>query len=131
MALAVLDAGIVIAVLDAEDGHHESAKLELLRLLNSAQRLVLPASAYAEALVGPLRSGRGDVVDSFVDALPIHVHAADRVICHRAAELRAEHGNRLRLGDALVVATAIELRADELLTTDSRWPDLPLKVNVL
>jgi predicted nucleic acid-binding protein len=45
-----------------------------------------------------------------------------------AAQLRAQHGPRLRLPDALVVATALELSADRLLTTDKRWPDVGLKL---
>jgi predicted nucleic acid-binding protein len=35
--------------------------------------------------------------------------------------LRARHA-RLRLPDALVIATAVERSADELITTDRRWP---------
>jgi hypothetical protein len=37
----------------------------------------------------------------------------------------------LRLPDALVVATAVELGAALLLTTDAEWPSLPVKVFVV
>jgi hypothetical protein len=47
-----------------------------------------------------------------------------------AAELRARHGNRLRLPDALVVATAIVLEADRVVTTEARWPDVGITVVV-
>jgi predicted nucleic acid-binding protein len=37
----------------------------------------------------------------------------------------------LRLPDALVVATAVELGAAQLLTTDGGWPSLPIHVTVV
>jgi predicted nucleic acid-binding protein len=36
----------------------------------------------------------------------------------------------LKLPDALVVAIATHLEADRILTTDRRWPELPLEVLV-
>jgi hypothetical protein len=44
--------------------------------------------------------------------------------------LRAEH-NSLRLPDALVIATALAVEANVLLTTDRRWPNFPLRVEVI
>jgi hypothetical protein len=37
----------------------------------------------------------------------------------------------LRLPDALVIATAIHLRADRVLTTDAHWPTTEMSVEVL
>lgn len=133
MASIVLDSGVIIAVLDADDAHHDAA-VEALRQASAAGTgLILPASAYAEVLVAPLRKGDelGLQVDAFIDALPLTVEPATREICRRAARLRAEHGNRLRLPDALVVATALELDAHALITTDARWPTVGLTVQVL
>jgi hypothetical protein len=48
-----------------------------------------------------------------------------------AASLRAAHGPAFRLLDALVVATAVVLDADPVITTNSRWPTLLVKVEVL
>jgi predicted nucleic acid-binding protein len=44
-------------------------------------------------------------------------------IARRAATMRSRHPS-LRLPDALVIATAVELDADHLLTTDQRWKAL-------
>jgi predicted nucleic acid-binding protein len=133
MGLTVLDAGIVIAVLDADDAHHDQARQALAAARDRGDRLVVPASAYAEVLVAPLRRDpdSGDAVDSFLDALPAAVEPATRRIARRAAELRARHGNRLRLPDALVVATAMALDADRVVTTDARWPELGITVEVV
>ena len=77
MGLTVLDAGIVIAALDASDAPH-GASLQALR---------------------------------------------EREVAREAAALRARHGRALRLSDALILATATVAGADQVLTTDARWPD--------
>jgi predicted nucleic acid-binding protein len=133
VGLTVLDAGVIIAILDASDVHHKAAVDAVMLARQRGDMLVLPASAYAECLVSPYRRGPEavTVVDSFVDALPARVEPASRGIASQAAELRARYAGGFRLPDALVVATAIVLGADRLITTDSRWPALSVSVDVL
>ena len=132
MGLTVLDAGIVIAVLDTSDAHHVASVQALRDARESGAALVVPASAYAEALVGPSRRGDEAVatVDAFLDALPAAVEPATRDVAREAAALRAMHGRGLRLPDALVLATATIVGADLVLTTDADWPAsrVPVKV---
>ena len=133
MALTVLDASIVIAVLDSENAHHAAARAGLASRVDALDTFVLPVSAYAETLVGAFRSGDAAVatVEAFLDALPVRIEPATPNIGRHAARLRAEHGGRLPLPDAFVVATAMELRAERLLTTDRRWPGVGVRVDVL
>jgi predicted nucleic acid-binding protein len=133
MALTVVDAGVVIALLDADDAHHAAAREALREALDRGDDLVLPASAYAECLVGPLRHGpeAAATVDAFVEALPARVEPVTRSIARAAAVLRARHGRALRLPDALVLATALEFHAHRLLTTDAGWPTLDVPVHVI
>ena len=133
MALTILDAGIVIAVLDSNDAHHAAARTALTDARNRGEELAVPVSAYAEVLVGPFRQGPAAAakVDEFLAALPARVEPATREIATAAARLRAQHGTKLRLPDALVVATAAELGAALLLTTDGGWPSLPVSVVVV
>ena len=79
---------------------------------------MVPASAYAEALVGPSRRGAEAIVtvDAFLDAMPVTVEPASREVARAAAALRARHAHRLRLPDALVLATAVVVEADQVLT---------------
>jgi len=133
VGLIVLDAGVVIAVLDANDIHHAAAMKALADAQDVGEGFVLPASAYAECLVSPSRSGPDAVatVDQFLDALPARVEPATRTIGRAAASLRAAHGPGLHLPDALVVATAVVLAADRIITTDARWPVVPITVEVV
>jgi len=133
VGLIVLDAGVLIAVLSARDAHHEAARSAIAAALERGDRLVLPASAYAALLVGPLRQRPPSdaAVDEFLEALPVTIEPARREIARTAAGLRASHGGRLRLPDALVVATGITLDAERVLTTDSRWPEVGIRVEVV
>jgi hypothetical protein len=49
----------------------------------------------------------------------------------RSMPLRARHGTRLRLPDALVLATALHLAADRAVTTDAGWPRAGIHVDLL
>lgn len=132
MGLTVVDAGVIIGVLDDRDAHHLAATRTLSRVVDGGDRIAIPASAYAEVLVGPARHGptARRAVDEFLSDLAADVEPITRQAAARAAELRARHGKRLKLPDALVVAVAIHLEADRILTTDRRWPSVPVEVLV-
>jgi predicted nucleic acid-binding protein len=123
MGLTVLDAGVVIGFLDANDAHHSRAHQELAAALGANDKLVVPASALTETLVGPSRRGPEAVAVArrFIDRIPIEIAPLDGDIATDAAALRANHGS-LKLPDALVIATARMLGADLLVTTDRKWP---------
>ena len=133
MALTVLDAGVVIAFFDANDPHHDAARDALTAATDAQDDLVLPASAYSEVLVRPFMRGDTavDRIDGLSDELPARVEAASRSIAKAAAALRAEHGRTLRLPDALVLATAADLGADRVLTTDRGLHTPGLVVDVI
>ena len=133
MALTILDAGVLIALLDSTDPHHAAARAALDHAVTRRDDLALPASAYAELMVEPCRRGAEAVetARSALDALTIRIEPATQAVASAAAELRARHGGRLRLPDALVLATALVARADRVLTTDARWPKTALAVEVV
>jgi predicted nucleic acid-binding protein len=127
VALIVLDAGVLIAHIEAQDPFHVVAVHALET--RSDDDMVLPASAYSELLVRPAREGRLGAVRDAVHVLALRVVPIDATIAEQAAALRAERP-ALRLPDALVLACADALGADEVLTTDRRCRDLP-RVRVL
>jgi predicted nucleic acid-binding protein len=124
MGLTLIDAGVLIGFLDDDDVHHLVAERELKRAQQRGDRVAIPASAFAEALVSPSRVGEAAVqsVRDFADRLPLVIAALDIDTAIAAAGLRARHGQKLKLSDALVVATAIQNGADVLVTTDRGWP---------
>ena len=129
MAIVVLDASVVIALLDARDLHHAAAVTAIAQARR--ETLVLPASAYAEVLVDPWRRGQDAVavVRRFVADLGIHIEPLTADVAERAARLRAGHG-ALRLPDALVLATADALAATAL-TCDRAWPRASRRARVV
>jgi len=57
-----------------------------------------------------------------LSAVPVDTVLLDEEVAVETATLRASLGARLRLPDAMVIATAIIFDADRLVTTDRRWP---------
>ena len=118
MATLILDASVLIGLLDSLDAHHESA-VRAVELADQARRkLLTPASAYSEALVAFARADRLADAREAIGAMGITVAPMSGAIAERAAVLRAKAG-RLRLPDAIVLATALELDG-ELLTYDTQ-----------
>lgn len=128
MALIVVDASVLIALLDAHDHLHALARAALAR--HAGDDLKLPASAYAECLVGPARRGQLAVTRNAIAALSLDIVPITVEVAEEAAGLRARYP-ALRLPDALVVATGSVLRAAVVLTGDARWKQLGPSINVL
>jgi predicted nucleic acid-binding protein len=118
VALTVLDSSVVIALLDGTDPLHQAATEAMLA--HAGDDLRLPASAYAECLVGPARRGRLDAARSRIAELQLQTEPLTGAIAERAAKLRARFRS-LRLPDAQVIATAEVLAADVILTGDRAW----------
>ncbi|TAN32886.1 type II toxin-antitoxin system VapC family toxin [bacterium] len=132
MGPVVVDTSVVLGVLDPQDAHHV-ASVRSLRLARSRQhRILLPASAFAEVLVGASRLGADAVrtTEAFVDSIVDIVHPIDREVARAAAALRAGH-KALRLPDALVLAVGRVTDASSILTADARWRGVEKRVQVV
>jgi predicted nucleic acid-binding protein len=132
MGSVVVDASVVLGLLDPRDGHHGSATRALKRARAAGDDIVLPASALAEVLVGASRLGPNAVrtSEAFVDAIVDEVHVIDRAVARSAALYRSSHKS-LRLPDAFVLAVASTLSADAVLTADTRWAKVDRRVRVI
>jgi predicted nucleic acid-binding protein len=130
VALIVLDASVVIAFLDPDDGLHDAAVMAVRQ--HQHDELVIPASVYAEILVAPYRSGAEAVaeVEAFLSDLGVRIETVTAVIARVAARLRSS-SRSLRLPDALVLATADELAAERVLTGDESWARLSARVMLI
>src|SRR5258708_3092088 len=95
----------------------------------AGEELALPASALAETLVAPARAGKLEEARQRIQALELVIADVNEDVALEAARWRGRHG-RLRLPDALVLATAEVLGASVLLTGDASWKALSRRVQV-
>jgi len=114
----ILDASILIGLLDREDPHHTKAVDEVEAADLAERELLAPASAYSEALVAFARADRIAAARDAMSAMGIIVTPLTATIAEHAAILRATERS-LRLPDAIVLATARVLDG-ELLTYDAK-----------
>lgn len=105
------------------EGHHEfAARFEALftRAEFGNYELVISTVTLVEVLTGPLRQGDEKLAQAYRQALtsPPTWTVADLTpeIAHRAARIRSE--TRLRVPDAVQVATALETSCRALVTHD-------------
>lgn len=128
MALSVIDASVLIAVLDGAHVFHDIAERALSHAASQGN-LVVPSIAFAEVLVLPYRRGQnvGETVEMQLRALG-EVMAVDEHVASLAAQLRARRD--VKLPDALIIAAGM-LRNAEILTLDRRWATIDPRVRVI
>ena len=128
MGALILDASVLMGLLDSADAHHESAVSDVERADQAGRPLFAPASAYAEALVAFARADRTDEARDAIAGMGITIAPLTPTMAERAAAVRAQHKD-LRLPHAIVLACAEELEADllsydeRLMQVQSREPD--------
>ena len=135
MGLTILDTGILIGFINPNDSHHTAIAEALRAAIERGDQFVLPTSAYAELLVLPSQRGPRGIaaVDAGLERLAVRVHPVDHDVARSAALIRTTHRS-VKLPDSLVIATAIAVDADLLLTTDRHWPsrtELGLRADVI
>ncbi|MDP2712504.1 MAG: PIN domain-containing protein [Solirubrobacteraceae bacterium] len=122
MGALILDASVVIGLLDRADAHHARAVDDVETADRDRRPLWVPASAHGEALVAFARADRVSDARDAIAAMGIAVAPITAAIAEAAAGLRARH-DALRLPDAIALASARELDG-ELLTYDDRLAKL-------
>lgn len=131
-AAAALDLpdGAVVAVDSAPIVHyledHPRFAPRFVALFEAADEgrisIAISTITLAEVLSGPLARANELLAARYREAMTAHprwtVHPVDAAIAEDAARLRARY--RLRLPDALQIATALRARADRFVTHDRR-----------
>lgn len=110
----VLDAGVLIGLLDSTDSHHTWARSLLTQTLDSDW--AMSALTMAEVMVHPARAGKLDAFETGVAGLNIQVHELPPESAHELAKLRAQSG--LKMPDVIVLQLAKKL-GGEVATTDT------------
>lgn len=127
--LSVLDASVLIALLDEKDAGRPVARAAV----DESKRdhdLLVPVTAFSESIVAPYRRSRrdGQRAEAALASLGRRVEVT-RDIASRAAQLRATR--QIKLPDALILATAMQLAAEQILTLDRRWRGVDSRVLLL
>lgn len=104
--MIVLDASVLIALLDTDDLHHDRAYALLAALLDD--RFAASPLTLAEVLVGPTRAGSVERVDAALRRLEVTAVSLDAATPRRLAALRASTG--LKLPDCCVLLAAEQVR---------------------
>jgi predicted nucleic acid-binding protein len=105
VGVVVFDSDVLIGFLRVDDVHHEQAVEQVRASLAPGTHRLLCAVNYAEILIGPLRTGREDLVKQMLMQLTIETVKVDSALAERAAAVRARTG--LKLPDAFALATAL------------------------
>lgn len=92
--------------------------------------LLIPVTAFSESIVAPYRRSRrdGQRAEAALAGLGNLVDVT-RDIASRAAQLRATR--QIELPHALILATAMQVAADQILTLDRRWRGVDSRVRLL
>lgn len=132
MGPVVVDASVILAVLDPRDAHHSASVRSLRSARSRGRQILLPTSAFAEVLVGASRLGTEAIrkTEAFVDSVVDLVQPIDREVAKAAAALRARHMS-LRLPDAMVIAAGRVTGASAILTADARWRGVDRHIQVV
>jgi predicted nucleic acid-binding protein len=127
--VSVLDASVLIALLDEQDVGRRVARAAVEES-KSDHDLLIPVTAFLESIVAPYRRSRrdGQRAEAALTALGGLVDVT-RDIASRAAQLRASR--QIKLPDALILATAMKVAADQILTLDRRWRGVDSRVRLL
>jgi len=128
-ALSVLDASVLIALLDEADAGRVVAR-EAVARSQVDHDLLIPFTAFSESIVAPYRRSRrdGQRAEEALASLGRLVEVT-RDIASQAAQLRATR--QIKLPDALILATAAIVSADQILTLDQRWRGVDRRVRLL
>lgn len=114
--MIVLDASVVIALLDGADAHHARAVQVIEDAQDRHEELAMSPVTIAEILVGPARAGRDEAVLEDLGHLGIRETALGSP--RRLAALRVSTG--LRLPDCCVLLAAEDASGADVATFDDR-----------
>lgn len=128
----LLDTNAFIYFLEGDE-RYAGVLLPLFRRVQAGDlSIIVSAVTEAELLVRPERDDNHAARERIQDLLSesgIYVAGVDRKIARRAAAIRAR--TRLRLPDAIIVATALETDCEAIVGNDGQWPNGDFSIPVI
>lgn len=128
----VIDASVVLGLLDSQDPLHRPASDTVAALRQDDTEIVLPSFVLAEVLIGvgafdigAIELRRDQLEAAVGPAFPVDGRVATAA-AHRCAESRS-----MRLPEALLLGTADVVGAEQVLTGDARLAAIDPRVRVI
>ncbi len=115
-----IDSNVFIAALSPKENHSPVAQ-QLIKDIASARYQAVASSIVYSEVISLAKKGRArslDLISFFHSLRNLKTVPANDSICIAAGRLRQEHGAKLRLADALHLATALDQKADFFITND-------------
>ena len=128
---ACVDTNIFLNVLNKEPPFYKHSREVLLAIENGVLEGIIPTLVISEILTGFYIDKRDKDASGFLSAIltndNFRVVPLSLDIAVSSAIIRAN--TRLKLPDAMVLATAVQLRADFLVSNDERFPEVHQNVS--
>jgi predicted nucleic acid-binding protein len=118
----LLDTNAFIYFLDGEQPYYDVLLPVFRRIQAGNLSVIVSVITEAELLIRPERDDNQAARERIGDLLSedgIYVVSVDRRIARRAAALRGR--TRMKLADAIIVATALETDCDAIVGNDGEW----------
>jgi predicted nucleic acid-binding protein len=125
----LLDTNAFIYFLDGEQPYYEVLLPVFRRVQSGDLSIIVSAITEAELLVRPERTQNEGARERIADLLSetgIYVVGVDRKIARRAAAIRGT--TRLKLPDAIIVATALETDCEAIVGNDGEWASKEVEI---
>jgi predicted nucleic acid-binding protein len=116
--MSVLDASVMIALLDADDAHHVRATELIEEAIRTNDTLACSVITMGEVLVGPARRGDADRAERLLNNLRVLTLAIPPDTATRLAKWRAETG--VKMPDCCVLLAYADHPYGSLMTFDDR-----------
>lgn len=117
--LIAVDSNVFIAALSPHEEHSAIAQHLIRDIAEGRHQAIASSIVYGEVLGVSKKGDIGlDIEDFITHITHLSIIPAGDAICLQAGELRRSLGSKLKLPDALHVATAISVKADVFVTND-------------
>lgn len=116
--IIALDSNVFISALSSHEKHSPNAQKVIRDIASGKHRAIASSIVYGEVYSVSIAKQSVDLEDFFSHIDNLETVPATDDICSRAGKLRLEYGPKLKLPDALHLATALNCKANLFLTND-------------
>ena len=126
--VVALDSNVFIAALSSKEEHSPSAQQLIRDIASGKYRAIASSIVYSEVYSVSVANQSLDLEGFFSQVDNFATIPASDDICIRAGELRLEYGSKLKLHDAMHLATALHSKVNLFITNDEKLAKVAQKL---